>query len=312
MTAVTTGRPAARPRAARPGQRRARRKEALYGLGFLAPQLFGLAAFMIGPLIFAIVLSFVEWDAFSPMLPVGLANFDWVLTDPQIRQSALNTVWFSVLQVPTLMIGGFVTAYFLQRAGRFKGFYRVLFFAPHITSSVAVAGIWLWLFNPEISPVSPVLRGVGIAPPNWLQDPQTVIIAFAIVGVWQGLGYQVIMFMAGLDNLPRSIMEAADIDGASELQKLVRITIPLLSPTILFLSVTTIIGSFQIFDYIYVFLGTSAPAAARTIVYEIVQVGFSEYAFGRASALAVCLLIALLVLTGLQLAAQRRWVHYTE
>lgn len=267
---------------------------------------------MIGPLIFAIVLSFVEWDAFSPMLPVGLANFDWALTDPQIRRSALNTVWFTVLQVPTLMIGGFVTAYFLQRAGPFKGFYRVLFFAPHITSSVAVAGIWLWLFNPEISPVSPVLRGVGIVPPNWLQDPRTVIIAFAIVGVWQGLGYQVIMFMAGLDNLPRSILEAADIDGASELQKLIRITVPLLSPTILFLSVTTIIGSFQIFDYIYVFLGTSAPAAARTIVYEIVQVGFSEYAFGKASALAVCLLIALLVLTGLQLLAQRKWVHYTE
>lgn len=294
------------------GQKRARRNENLYALGFLAPQLLGLVAFMVGPLIFAFVLAFVQWDGFNPMTGAGLSNFAWVFTDPQIRQSALNTIWFTVLQVPTLMIAGLITAFFLQKAGRLKSFYRVLFFAPQVTSSVAVAAIWLWLFNPDISPVNSFLKRIGLNPPDWLQDPKTVILAFAIVGVWQGLGYQLIMFMAGLENVPKSLMEAADIDGASEFQKLRKITLPLLSPTILFLSITSIIGSFQIFDYIYVFLDTTAQSSARTIVYEIVQVAFREYTFGRASALAICLFLALLVLTGIQLLAQRRWVHYTE
>jgi multiple sugar transport system permease protein len=181
-----------------------------------------------------------------------------------------------------------------------------------VTSSVAVAAIWLWLFNPEISPINSFLGRFGIVVPDWLQDPKTVIVAFAIVGAWQGLGYQIVMFMAGLQNIPESMYEAADIDGAGELQKLFKITLPLISPTILFLSITSIISSFQVFDYIYVFLDTTAPAASRTIVYEIVQIAFREFNFGVAAALAMCLFVGLLILTGLQLAAQRRWVYYSE
>jgi multiple sugar transport system permease protein len=295
-----------------PGQKKARRKEALYGLGFLAPQLVGLIVFLVGPLIFAFILAFVEWDGFNPMRVVGLDNFKFVFTDDQIARSAFNTFWFTVLQVPSVMIFGFIVGFFLQRVGRIKSFYRVLFFAPQVTSSVAVAAIWLWLFNPDISPVNSILARVGITPPDWLQDPKTVILAFAIVSVWQGVGYQIVMFMAGLENVPKSLYEAADIDGASEFQKMRKITIPLLSPTILFLSITSIIGSFQIFDYIYVFLGDTAPAASRTIVYEIVQIAFREFSYGRASAVAICLFVALLAVTGLQLLAQKRWVHYTE
>ncbi|SDS73422.1 carbohydrate ABC transporter membrane protein 1, CUT1 family [Friedmanniella luteola] len=294
------------------GQKRARRKDALYGLAFLGPQLVGLIVFLVGPLIFAFVLAFVNWDGFNPMTSAGLDNFRFVFTDPQIARSALNTLWFTILQVPSVMIFGFLIGFFLQRVGRIKSFYRVLFFAPQVTSSVAVAAIWLWLFNPDISPVNSILARVGIVPPDWLQDPKTVILAFAIVSVWQGVGYQIVMFMAGLENVPRSLYEAADIDGAGEWQKMRKITIPLLSPTILFLTITSIIGSFQIFDYIYVFLGDTAPAASRTIVYEIVQIAFREFSYGRASAVAVCLFLALLAVTGLQLLAQKRWVHYTE
>jgi multiple sugar transport system permease protein len=295
-----------------PGQKSARRKETLYGVGFLAPQLLGLLAFMIGPLVFAFYLAFVNWDGFNPMTPAGMSNFAFVFTDEQMRRSAWNTLWFTILQVPSLLVSGFIVAFLMQKVGRVKNFYRVLFFAPQVTSSVAVAAIWLWLFNPEISPVNSNLARIGIEAPDWLQNPKTVILAFAIVSVWQGIGYQVVMFMAGLENVPKSLMEAADIDGASEWQKMRKITIPLLSPTILFLSITSIIGSFQIFDYIYVFLDTTAPSAARTVVYEIVQIAFREFAYGKASALAICLFLALLAITGLQLLAQKRWVHYTE
>ena len=294
------------------GARSHRLRENLTGYAFLAPQLIGLVVFMVGPLVFALILSVSHWDGFGNRSFAGLENFKAVFTDPQLTRSAWNTLWFTLLQVPGLMLSGFLVAFMLQRAGRLKSFYRTFYFAPVVTSTVAVAAIWLWLFNPEISPVNTMLREMGLPAPNWLQDARFVIPAFAIVGIWQGLGYQVVMFMAGLDNIPRSLLEAAELDGAGELQKLRKVTIPLLSPTILFLSVTTIIASFQVFDYIYVFMDTTAPAPARTIVYEIVQIAFREFNFGVASALAVCLFMALLMLTGLQLAAQKRWVHYTE
>jgi multiple sugar transport system permease protein len=296
-------------------RRRARRRQvrnSVSAAGFLAPQVVGLAAFMIGPLVFAIILSLSNWSGFGTRSFVGLDNFRFVLTDPGLRHSAVNTIWYTVLQVPTMMLAGFLIALLMQNAGKLKSFYRTFYFAPVVTSSVAVAAIWLWLFNPEISPINSFLGRFGIVVPDWLQDPKTVIVAFAIVGAWQGLGYQIVMFMAGLQNIPESMYEAADIDGASELQKLFKITLPLISPTILFLSITSIISSFQVFDYIYVFLDTTAPAASRTIVYEIVQIAFREFNFGVAAALAMCLFVGLLILTGLQLAAQRRWVYYSE
>ena len=267
---------------------------------------------MLGPLIMAAVYAFSNYDGFSAMTFAGLDNFVWVFTDPQIVTSMVNTLWFTVLQVPGLMISAFLAAYFLQKAGRMKGVYRVFYFAPVVTSSVAVAAIWLFLFNPELSPVNNALAAIGITAPDWLQNPATVIPAIALVSIWQGLGYQMVMFMAGLENVPKSLMEAADIDGASEWQKMRKITIPLLSPTILFLSITGIIGSFQVFDYIYVFFDTTAPSAARTIVYEIVQAAFREFNFGHGAALAIVLFVILLAVTGLQLMAQKRWVHYTE
>jgi multiple sugar transport system permease protein len=297
---------------ARPEVRRSRRREALWALGFLSPQLVGLIVFMVGPLIFALILSLTNWDGFGERTFAGLANYGYVFSDPQLAISARNTIWLTVMQVPGLLLSGFIAAFFLQKAGRLTGLYRVMFFAPQVTSSVAVAAIWLWLFNPEISPINNALAAIGIQGPDWLQDPRTVIIAFALVGVWHGIGYQVVMFMAGLSNVPKALMEAADIDGANGWQKLRKVTLPMLSPTILFLSITSIIASFQIFDIVYVMLDTTAPSGSRTIVYEIVQVAFRQFAYGKAAAIAVCLFIMLLLLTGLQLLAQRRWVYYAE
>ena len=235
-----------------------------------------------------------------------------MLQDPQLRQSWINTAWFTVLQLPGLMITGFLFAFLLQKAGQLKSVYRVFFFAPQVTSSIAVAAIWLWLLNPEISPLNTFLARIGLPTPDWLQDPATAIPAIAFVSVWQALGYMIVMYMAGIESVPKALYEAADIDGANEWQKMRKITIPLLSPTILFLSITSIIGSFQVFDYIFFFYDTTAPSNARTIVYEIVNIAFREFRFGFASAIAIYLFIVLLIVTGLQLLAQKRWVHYTE
>lgn len=294
------------------GPSKRRRKDVISALVFLSPQLIGLLAFMVGPLVFALVLAFSDWDGFGAAAFTGFSNFAEVLSNPRIQRSALNTLWFTALQVPGLMISSFLFALLMQRAGKMTAAYRLGFVAPVVTSSVAVATIWLWLFNPDISPVNSALRDIGIQAPDWLQDPAFIIPAFAIVSIWQGLGYQLVMFMAGLQSIGSSFLEAAELDGCSGLQKLWHVTIPLLSPTILFLSITSIIGSFQIFDYIYVFMDSNAPEAARTIVYEIVQIAFREFNFGQAAALAFLLLLSLLGITALQLAAQKRWVHYTE
>lgn len=300
------------PPTGRRSMSRRRRNDNLAGWFFLGPQLVGLIVFMIGPLIFALVLGFTNWDGFGERSFAGLKNFAFVFTDPQMRASARNTAWFAVLSVPGQIISGFVVAWMLQQAVKGKSFYRTFYFAPVVTSSVAVAVIWLWLFNRDISPVNNLLRSVNLPAPDWLQDARFVIPAFAIVAIWQGLGYQIVMISAGLENVPRQLLEAADIDGASEFQKMRKITVPLISPTILFLSITGIIGSFQVFDYIYVFMGTNAPSASRTIVYEIYQKAFVEFNFGVGCAIAIILFLTLLALTGLQLAAQKRWVHYTE
>lgn len=267
---------------------------------------------MLFPLGFAVVLAFSNWDGFGTRSFAGFSNFAWVFTDPQMRTSMKNTLWFTILQVPGLLVSGFIAAFFLQKAAKMKSVYRTFFFAPQVTSTIAVSAIWLWLLNPDLSPINGFFATLGITLPDWLQNPATAIPAIVFVTVWQGIGYQIVMFMAGLENVPKALLEAADIDGASEFQKMRKITIPLLSPTILFLSITGIIGSFQVFDYIYFFYDTTAPAYARTIVYEIVQIAFREFNFGRGAALAMVLFLILLAVTGLQLLAQKRWVHYTE
>jgi multiple sugar transport system permease protein len=295
-----------------PAMKKKKRQDLGWALAFLSPQLIGLIVFMLGPLVFAIILGFSSWDGFGSRSFVGFDNFIGVLKDQQLRQSWINTAWFTVLQLPGLMITGFLFAFLIQKAGKLKSVYRVFFFAPQVTSSIAVAAIWLWLLNPEISPLNTFLARIGLPTPDWLQDPKTAIPAIAFVSIWQALGYMIVMFMAGLESVPKALLEAADIDGATEFQKMRKITLPLLSPTILFLSITSIIGSFQVFDYIFFFYDTTAPANARTIVYEIVNIAFREFRFGFASAIAIYLFIVLLIITGLQLLAQKRWVHYTE
>lgn len=300
---------AARARAA---YRANRRRDNWWALFFIGPQLFGLLAFVAGPLVFALFLSLTTWDGFGERDFVGLDNFVSLLQDETFWVSLRNTAYFTVLVVPGDLACALLIALALNKVrGRIA--YRVFFFMPVVTSSVAVSVVWMWLLNGEFGPLNSYLRSwFGFNPPNWLVDPDAVIPALVIVSLWRGVGFTMVIFLAGLQGIPETYIEAAQIDGASPVRRFWHITLPLLSPTILFLTVVSFIGSFQIFDIAFVMTRGGPGDASRTLVYHIYDLAFVKFEFGKSAAVAVILFAILLVLTLLQLRAQRRWVHYED
>lgn len=297
---------------ARAAARARRRRDGLWALFFIGPQLFGLLAFVMGPLIFALFLSLTSWDGFGERSFVGLENFAKLLDDETFWVSLRNTAYFTVLVVPGDLLCALLIALALNKV-RGRIFYRVFFFMPVVTSSVAVSVVWMWLLNGEFGPLNSYLRSwFGFEPPNWLVDPDAVIPALVIVSLWRGVGFTMVIFLAGLQGIPDTYVEAAQIDGANAWRRFWHVTLPMLSPTILFLTIVSFIGSFQIFDIAFVMTRGGPGDASRTLVYHIYDLAFVKFQFGASAAVAVMLFAILLVLTLLQLRAQRRWVHYED
>jgi multiple sugar transport system permease protein len=194
-----------------------------------------------------------------------------------------------------------------------KTIYRLLYFMPVVTGSVAVSVVWLYLLNDDFGIINTyALSLFGIDLPSWLTNSALVMPAIAVIGIWWGLGYNMVIFLAGLQNVPTSLVEAAQIDGANKLRIFRNVTLPLLSPTIFFLTVTSFIGSFQVFDQSNVMTGGGPGKASYTVVFHIYQLAFKDFTFGKSSAAAVILFMIILVVTVLQLYAQKRWVHYED
>ncbi|MGW1763135.1 carbohydrate ABC transporter permease [Streptomyces sp. NPDC002073] len=288
-----------------------RRRDRRWALVFLAPQMLGLLVFLVGPLGFAIVLSFMKWDGLGDATWVGLDNFRAQLTDPYFGRAVWNTVKIGLITVP----GGLVVALLLALAlhgVRGRTAYRVIYFLPVVTSSVAVSVIWQMILG---SGTDGILNGTvhdlfGITLPNWLEDPTWVVPAIAAVTVWSSLGLNVVIFLAGLATIPTSLLEAAKIDGAGPWQTLRSVILPMLSPTVFFTVVVSVISSFQAFDLIYVLVNPDHNEGAQTIVYKVYQQGFREFHFGLSSAAALILLLLTLIVTAVQFKAQKRFVHY--
>ncbi|MFF1902952.1 carbohydrate ABC transporter permease [Kitasatospora sp. NPDC058218] len=288
-----------------------RRRERWWAVVFLAPQLLGLLAFLVGPLGFAIVLSFMRWDGLGDATWVGLDNFEAQLTDPSFGRAVWNTLKIGLITVP----GGLVLALLLALAlhgVRGRTAYRVIYFLPVVTSSVAVSVIWQMILG---GGTDGILNGTvqdlfGVTLPNWLADPDWVVPAIAVVTIWSSLGLNVVIFLAGLATIPPSLLEAARIDGAGPWQTLRSVILPMLSPTVFFTLVVSVISSFQAFDLIYVLVNPDHNEGAQTIVYKVYQQGFREFQFGLSSAAALILLLLTLVVTAVQFKAQKRFVHY--
>ncbi|GII62510.1 sugar ABC transporter permease [Sphaerisporangium krabiense] len=277
---------------------------------FLAPQVAFLLVFLVVPLGYAVYLSLVQWDGFGPKTFVGLGNFTAQLTDADFLRAVWNTAKLALITVPVgLVLAVLIAAGLAGIKG--SGFYRVLYFMPVVTSSVAVALIWqVILADDDNGVLNSTLRRLGLDGPDWLGDPGWVIVAIAIVTIWSSLGLNVVIFLAGLQTIPPQIVEAARIDGASSARIFRSITLPMLSPTIFFSTVVAVISSFQAFDQIYVLVNPAHNEGARTIVYQVYKLGFKDFQFGMSSAAALILLVLTLLVTLVQFAAQKRFVHY--
>jgi multiple sugar transport system permease protein len=189
-------------------------------------------------------------------------------------------------------------------------FYRSIFFLPTITSAVAISLMWSWMYNPQFGVINGILKLIGIKGPKWLAHPDWAMPAIIIMSIWRGLGYNMLLFLAGLQGIPQELQEAAQIDGANAVQRFLHVTFPLLSPTTFMLVVLGIIGGFQVFEYSYVMTNGGPLYSTLTVVLLIYQRAFVTFEMGYASALAYVLFAAILVLTIIQFRLQTRWVHY--
>ncbi|HZR43433.1 MAG TPA: sugar ABC transporter permease [Ktedonobacteraceae bacterium] len=291
--------------------RRRRLTEALWGYIFLFPQLLGLLAFSLVPLVTVFYLSSVKWDGLGPIQFVGLQNFiEQFAPDSDLRIALINTSYYVLITVPGGIILALLIALGLNKV-RGKTLYRVLYFMPYITSGVAVSVIWLWLLNGDFGLINTLLRvWLHIQGPSWLTDQRFVIPSIAVVSIWQGLGFNMVVLLAGLRNIPATYAEAARVDGANRLQLFWRVTLPLLSPIVFLVTVLSIIGSLQVFDQVFILTGGGPGKDSYTMVYHIYHQAFVEFQFGSASASAVILFVLILLLTLIQFALRKRWVYY--
>jgi len=296
------------------GRRGLGRKNAdlLWAALFVGPQLIGLLLFSFIPLVSAFYLSLTNWDGFGSRQFVGFANFVEQLQSPELHIALWNTLVYTMIAVPGGLLLALLVALGLNNI-KGKTFYRLLYFMPVVTSSVAVSVVWLYLLNGDFGIINTYAQAwFGITLPNWLIDERWVMPAIALIGIWWGLGYSMVIFLAGLQNVPQSLVEAAQIDGANKWQIFRNVTIPQLSPTTFFLSVTAIISSFQVFDQSYVMTGGGPGNASRTMVLHVFDLAFQDFTFGKSSAAAVILFAIILAITIFQLYAQKRWVHYED
>ena len=294
------------------------RKKREYRAAYLmiAPVVLGIVVFFIIPTIWSIWLSFTEGPDYVTYDFVGLKNYIGMLSGgSDMWQELLNTFYYAFASVALSMIVSVLLANALNTEIRFKSLFRVIYFLPSVTMAAAVGMVWRSLLNSQYGVVNQALKAVGIAGPKWLTDPNFMMLGVIIVGVWSSAGYNMIILLAGLKNIPKVYYEAAQIDGANAYRQFTNITIPLLSPVLFFVSITSLMGGFKAFDVIYTLAGSGATADKfmkyyRTMVYGIYEKGFIYHKLGIASAEAVILLIIILVLTLAQFRLQNKWVHY--
>jgi multiple sugar transport system permease protein len=291
------------------GQRRA-----IWAYIFLLIPLSFFITIRFAPTLFAMSVSLFRWDILSSNKPwMGLKNYETLFADPVFWQSLTNTLLYVALSVPLQLVSGLFFALLLQAGARWRGFFRALYFIPFVTSTVAISWVWRWIYEPTFGPLNKLLAVAGLPEQKFLASPDQALASIVVAIVWQALGFYVIIFLAGLEAIPHDFYEAAKIDGARAWDLFRHITLPLLNPTIVFLTVIGTINAIQVFTQVLnmSFQGTGGPLnSTKSLVLFIYQQAFKSFKMGYASAGTVVLFGLILVITIIQLRVTTRRVEY--
>lgn len=305
------GRPLRRPIS--PVRRRRIIKDGLVFFALILPNLAAIIIFSYYPAIYNIVLSFMDWDLVSPAPAfVGLANYTKLLTDPEFWQIMLNTLIFSCVSVAGSVVGGVLLGTLLATKVPFTGAVRTLAFAPHMIPGAAIGILWLFIFDPRIGLSRWAFDLVGLDSPSWTTTSKWSIWAITIAYLWQRLGFVTVIYYTAVLDLPQDVQEAASLDGANAFQRLWRVSLPLLSPITLFLTVTGVLNAAQAFDLISIMTSGGPGISSSTLSWMIYDEAFRNFDIGRASAAATVLLVILLALTFVQLKIGEKRVNYAS
>lgn len=285
-------------------------QEALWGYAMAAPLLVGFGVFFYLALVASLLIGFTEWDVLTPPRWVGLGNYARLFRDPLFYKALWNTMRYTLMSVPVGQVISLTLALALNTRLRFRNLYRLAFFLPLLTMPVAIAVVWKWIYNPDFGLLSQLLRPLGFPRVAWLGEARWAMPALVVIALWRQSGYGMVIFLAGLQNIPRTYYEAAQVDGANRWQQFWYITLPLLTPTLFFSLVTALIDSFQVFDLVFVMTRGGPLNSTRTLVYNIYEDAFRYFHMGYATATSWVLFLIILAVTIIQWRAQRRWVHY--
>ncbi len=288
--------------------------EARWAWLFLAPCLLGLIVFTYLPVLASFGLSFSYWNLLGTPQWVGLDNYAAVLRDPLFWQSLGATAYFVVVSGFLEVVLGLLLALWLNRAIRGQAWFRTAYFLPFITPMVSVAMVWGWLYDPQFGLLNWVLTGLRLiqAPIPWLYDPQTAMAAIMLLRIWKDVGYNLVLFLAGLQGVPPSLYESAELDGAGPLQAFFRVTLPMITPTVFFVTIMAFINGFQAFDSVYLLTQGGPAHSTELLVYWMFKNAFEFYRIGPASAIAYILFVLILALTAVQWQLRKRWVMYED
>ena len=285
------------------------KSEFIWGWLFIIPTMAGLIILNIVPIFQTIYQSFFKTGDFGKgNIFVGLNNYSKVFADTEVWQALWNTIKYAIVEVPISIAISLVLAVFLNGKIKGKSTFRTIFFLPMVAAPAAIAMVWRWLYNSEFGLLNHILPGKT----NWISNPSIAIYSIAVIGIWSIIGYNMVLFLAGLQEVPKDFYEAAAIDGATGVQQFFNITIPLISPTIFFVLVTRVIAAMQVFDVIYMVIDNNNPALRKTqsLVCLFYKYSFSQSNKGYGSTVVVVLLVVIMAITVFQMIGQKKWVHY--
>jgi multiple sugar transport system permease protein len=284
--------------------------EGRWALFFLAPTILGLAVLSAGPIIATLGISLTKWDLLQAPKFVGVENFTDLAGDDRFLMALRNTFFYTAVSVPVGLVLSLALALALNQTIRGIAWIRTAYFLPVVTSTIAVALVWQWIYAPDSGLLNQALGAVGLPTQKWLTNPTLAMPAIVAMSVWQGLGTNIIIFLAGLQAIPSELLDAASVDGAGRWARFRNVVLPLLTPSIFFTGVLSLIGSFQVFDQIFVLSRPRPTEATITVVYFIYENGFKFFKMGYASAASWILFVIVAVFTTIYFRSQNRWVHY--